>query len=224
MCIRDRGYTGAFIVISHDRYFLDAVTNRTMEIKNTRFFLSEGNYTRHMELMADEQEMLRRIYLNTQKEIRRIESIVEQQRRWGQAHNFITAEAKLKQIERLKAELVAPEKDTSSIHFKFTAREVGGNDVLMCEELSKSYDKPVFKNASMHIRKGERVFLLGPNGCGKTTLMKIIMGLERQDSGTVRLGAKVQPGYYEQTMTSLDPNSTALELSLIHISEPTRPY
>ena len=161
--------------------------------------------------MSTRNEILRRHYANQKKEIHRLEGVVEQQRRWGQAHNFITAEAKLKQIERLKAELVAPEKDTSSIHFKFTAREVGGNDVLMCEELSKSYDKPVFKNASMHIRKGERVFLLGPNGCGKTTLMKIIMGLERQDSGTVRLGAKVQPGYYEQTMTSLDPNSTALE-------------
>ena len=206
-----KSYAGAFIVISHDRYFLDRVTNRTLEIKNGKLTATNGNYSRHVELMSTRNEILRRHYANQKKEIHRLEGVVEQQRRWGQAHNFITAEAKLKQIERLKAELVAPEKDTSSIHFKFTAREVGGNDVLMCEELSKSYDKPVFKNASMHIRKGERVFLLGPNGCGKTTLMKIIMGLERQDSGTVRLGAKVQPGYYEQTMTSLDPNSTALE-------------
>jgi len=206
-----KSYAGAFIVISHDRYFLDRVTNRTLEIKNGRLTATNGNYSRHVELMSTRNEILRRHYANQKKEIHRLEGVVEQQRRWGQAHNFITAEAKLKQIERLKAELVAPEKDTSSIHFKFSAKEAGGNDVLMCEELSKSYDKPVFKNASMHIRKGERVFLLGPNGCGKTTLMKIIMGLERQDSGTVRLGAKVQPGYYEQTMTSLDPNSTALE-------------
>ena len=205
-----KSYAGAFIVISHDRYFLDRVTNRTLEIKNGKLTATNGNYSRHVELMSTRNEILRRHYANQKKEIHRLEGVVEQQRRWGQAHNFITAEAKLKQIERLKAELVAPEKDTSSIHFKFTAREVGGNDVLMCEDLSKSYDKPVFKNASMHIRKGERVFLLGPNGCGKTTLMKIIIGLERQDSGTVRLGAKVQPGYYEQTMTSLDPNSTAL--------------
>lgn len=206
-----KSYSGAFIVISHDRYFLDRVTNRTLEIKNGRLTATNGNYSRHVELMSTRNEILRRHYANQKKEIHRLEGVVEQQRRWGQAHNFITAESKLKQIERLKAELVVPEKDTSSIHFKFSAKETGGNDVLMCDELSKSYDKPVFKNVSMHIRKGERVFLLGPNGCGKTTLMKIIMGLESQDSGTVRLGAKVQPGYYEQTMTSLDPASTALE-------------
>lgn len=206
-----KSYSGAFIVISHDRYFLDRVTNRTLEIKNGGLTATNGNYSRHVELMSTRNEILRRHYANQKKEIHRLEGVVEQQRRWGQAHNFITAESKLKQIERLKAELVVPEKDTSSIHFKFSAKETGGNDVLMCDELSKSYDKPVFKNVSMHIRKGERVFLLGPNGCGKTTLMKIIMGLESQDSGTVRLGAKVQPGYYEQTMTSLDPASTALE-------------
>ena len=206
-----RGYPNAFIVISHDRYFLDRVTNRTLEIKNGRLFSSNGNYSRHMELMSSNNEILRRHYLNQKKEIRRLEGVVEQQRRWGQAHNFITAAAKQKQIERLKAELVEPEKDTASIHFHFTAKEVGGNDVLITEDIAESYDKPIFNGASMHIRKGERVFLLGPNGCGKTTLMKIIMGRETADRGTVRLGAKVQPGYYEQTMTSLDPNSTALE-------------
>ncbi len=206
-----KGYPGAFVVISHDRYFLDKVTNRTLEIKNGRLTATNGNYSRHVELTSTQNEILRRHYANQKKEIHRLEGVVEQQRRWGQAHNFITAEAKLKQIERLKSELVAPEKDTSSIHFKFTARETGGNDVLMCDSLSKSYNRPVFKNASMHIRKGERAFLLGPNGCGKTTLMKIITGREAPDTGTVRLGARVQPGYYEQTMTSLDPASTALE-------------
>ena len=206
-----RGYTGAFIVISHDRYFLDAVTNRTMEIKNTRFFLSEGNYTRHMELMADEQEMLRRKYLNTQKEIRRIESIVDQQRRWGQERNFITAASKQKQADRLRATLVAPERETEGIRFRFHADEVGGNDVLIAEGLSKAYEAPVFRDVTLHVRKGERVFLLGPNGCGKTTLLRVLMRRERPDAGTFYFGAKVRPGYYEQHMTGLNDALSALE-------------
>ena len=205
-----RGYAGAFIVISHDRYFLDAVTNRTMEIKNTRFFLSEGNYTRHAELMADEQEMLRRKYLNTQKEIRRIESIIEQQRRWGQERNFITAASKQKQVERLRATLVAPGRDTEGIRFRFHADEVGGNDVLIAEGLSKAYETPLFRGVDLHVRKGERVFLLGPNGCGKTTLLRILMRKERPDSGSFYFGAKVRPGYYEQHMTGLHNELSAL--------------
>lgn len=206
-----RGYAGACIVISHDRYFLDAVTNRTMEIKNTRFFLSEGNYTRHMELMADEQEAIRRKYVNTQKEIRRIERIIEQQRRWGQERNFITAASKQKQVDRLRETLVAPERETEGIHFRFHADDVGGNDVLIAQGLSKSYGAPVFQGVDLHVRKGERVFLLGPNGCGKTTLLRILMRQEQPDAGSFHFGAKVRPGYYEQHMTSLNDAWTALE-------------
>ena len=205
-----RSYQGAFIVISHDRYFLDAVTGRTMEIKNTRFFLSEGNYTRHTELMADEQERIRRKYINTQKEIRRIENIVAQQRRWGQAHNFVTAASKQKQADRLKETLVAPERETEGIHFRFHADEVGGNDVLIAEGLAKAYEKQVFRNVDMHIRKGEHVFLLGPNGCGKTTLLRILMRAQQPDGGSYRFGAKVRPGYYEQNMDSLNGSLSAL--------------
>lgn len=206
-----KSYQGAFIVISHDRYFLDAVTRRTMEIKNTRFYVSEGNYTRHRELMADEQEMLRRRYVNTQKEIRRIEGIVEQQRRWGQEHNFITAASKQKQADKLRQTLVAPERDTDSIHFHFHADAVSGNDVVIAKGLAKSFDKSVFRNADMLIKKGERAFLLGPNGCGKTTLLKIIMGKLRADAGSCRLGANVHAGYYEQNAASLNSQATAIE-------------
>ena len=206
-----KAYQGAFIVISHDRYFLDAVTRRTMEIKNTRFFVSEGNYTRHRELMADEQEMLRRRYVNTQKEIRRIEGIVEQQRRWGQEHNFITAASKQKQADKLRATLVAPERNTDSIHFRFHADAVSGNDVVVAKGLAKRFDKSVFCNADMLIKKGERVFLLGPNGCGKTTLLKILMGKLKPDAGSYYLGANVHPGYYEQNAAGLSGEVTAIE-------------
>ncbi|MCE5236781.1 MAG: ribosomal protection-like ABC-F family protein [Clostridiaceae bacterium] len=205
-----RAYNGAFIVISHDRYFLDRVTNRTFELKNARLTVSEGNYTRHLELQESEQETIRRVFQNTQKEIRRLEGVVEQQRRWGQEHNFITAASKLKQIERLRSTLVAPEKEPEGIRFHFTAREAGGNEVLVVKELAKSYEKRIFQNASFLVKKGERVFLLGPNGCGKTTLLRIVMGREQADKGISRLGAHVKAGYYEQTMRSLHEENTVI--------------
>ncbi len=207
-----KSYQGAYIVVSHDRYFLDRVTERTMELKNARFYMSEGNYSRHVELMADEQEFLRRKYARAQKEIARIERIVEQQRRWGQEHNFITAASKQKQADRLRAALVAPERETAAIRFHFRANAVSGNDVAVAKGLSKSYNgKNVFHNVDLLLKKGERVFLLGPNGCGKTTLLRVLLHKERQDAGECWLGANVQPGYYEQNLAVKHPDYTSLE-------------
>ena len=204
-------YRGSFIVISHDRYFLDKVTNRTMELKDRRLFISKGNYSRHLELRSTARELEMRQYLRTKKEIKRIEGIVEQQRRWGQERNFITAASKQKQADRLKATLVEPERDSASIHFHFEAKEVGGNDVLAAKKLAKSFDgKFVFRNVDMLIKKGEKVFLLGDNGCGKTTLLNILAGRMRPTEGSYYLGSHVEEAYYEQTMTSLDPEATVL--------------
>ncbi len=204
-------YRGSFIVISHDRYFLDKVTNRTMELKDRRLFISKGNYSRHLELRSTARELEMRQYLRTKKEIKRIEGIVEQQRRWGQERNFITAASKQKQADRLKATLVEPERDSASIHFHFEAKEVGGNDVLAAKKLAKSFDgKIVFRNVDMLIKKGEKVFLLGDNGCGKTTLLNILAGRMRPTEGSYYLGSHVEEAYYEQTMTSLDPEATVL--------------
>ncbi|MDR0840425.1 MAG: ABC-F family ATP-binding cassette domain-containing protein [Christensenellaceae bacterium] len=206
-----RAYNGAFIVISHDRYFLDRVTERTLELKHGRLTSTLGNYSRHMELTSTGNEILRRHYANQKKEIRRLEGVIEQQKRWNQARNYVTIESKRKQIERLKAELVAPEADTASIRFRFAAKAVSGNDVLLCSGLRKAYDRQLFEGVSFNIYRGERVFLLGANGCGKTTLLRLIMGKETPDAGSIRLGANIQPGYYEQTMDSLQPGCSALE-------------
>ena len=207
-----KSYTGAFILISHDRYFLDQVTNRTMEIANGKLFLTQGNYSTHVERRLNANEIARRHYLNTQKEIRRIYGIVEQQRRWNKERNIRTAESKLKQIDRLKATLVEPEKEAASIRFTFTAKEPGGNEVLLCDNLGKSYgEKHLFSDASMLIRRGERVFLLGPNGCGKTTLLRMLMGREVPDTGNSAFGAGVKPAYYEQNMRSLSAEKTILQ-------------
>lgn len=207
-----KSYTGAYIVISHDRYFLDQVTNRTIEITNGKTILTQGNYSAHVEHRSSAQEIALRHYRNTQKEIRRIFGIVEQQRRWNKERNIRTAESKLKQIERLKATLVEPEKDEESIRFTFSAREPGSNDMLIAENLKKSYDgKPVFSDVSLYIGKGEHVFLLGSNGCGKTTLLRILMGREGADGGDAAFGAGVQTAYYEQNMRSMDAEKTVLQ-------------
>lgn len=213
-------YPKAFIAISHDRYFLDKVTQRTFELKNQRLFITNGNYSTHVSGQATQQEIALRHYRNTQREIRRIEGIVEQQRRWGQERNFVTAESKLKQIERLKATLVEPEKATASIRFNFKTQDGCANDVLIAENLSKAYaQKQVFSNIDLHIRKGERVFLLGANGCGKTTLLRILSRHEHPNTGSFYYGSRVSVGYYDQNVNSTVGESTLIES--LHNDYPT---
>lgn len=205
------GYSGAFIVISHDRYFLDKVTSKTMELKDGRLYTSRGNFSRHMELRSSSRELERRNYLRTVKEIKRIEGIIEQQKRWNQAHNYVTAASKQKQADKLRATLVEPERDSAAIRFKFRAKETGGNDVLAAKGLSKAFNgKTVFENVDMLVKKGERVFILGDNGCGKTTLLNILAGKLRPTGGAFYLGAHIYPAYYEQTAVIEDPERSVL--------------
>ncbi|MEL7609700.1 MAG: ABC-F family ATP-binding cassette domain-containing protein [Bacillota bacterium] len=207
-----RAFSGAFIVISHDRYFLDRVTNRTLEIENKRLLSTAGSYSKHIDLKSGEREVALRHYARTQREIKRIEAIVEQQRRFGRERNFITAESKRKQIERLRATLREPDREAGSIRFRFAIAKESGNDVLIGRGLSKSFGKKrLFAGVDLLIKKRERVFLLGPNGCGKTTLLKTLIGKLRPDTGEAYLGANVKPGYYEQDMSALDPSKTALQ-------------
>jgi len=205
-------YPGAFIVISHDRYFLDKVTNTTLELSNARIFSTKGNYSTHVERRSTAQEIARRHYRNTQREIKRIYGIVEQQRRWNRERNIRTAESKLKQIERLKATLVEPEREEKGIRFTFSAKEPSGNEVLAGKNLKKSFgEKLLFQDTELLLRRNECVFLLGPNGCGKTTLLKMLMGKVPPDQGSTVLGARVEPAYYEQNMRSLNPANTVFE-------------
>lgn len=205
-------YKGAYIVISHDRYFLDKVTNTTFEMENKTLHEYKGNYTRYLELKAEAREAQQRVYDRTVKEINRIEGIVEQQKRWGQEHNFITAASKQKQADRLKETLERPEDLPETIKFSFRAKEGGANDVLIAKALSKSFDGvTVFQNAELDIKRNTTTFILGENGCGKTTLLKILMGQYQPDSGEYKYGNNIQCGYYDQAQTDLDPSKTVID-------------
>ncbi len=205
-------YKGAYIVISHDRYFLDKVTDTTFEMENRTLREYKGNYTRYLELKAEAREAQQRVYDRTVKEINRIEGIVEQQKRWGQEHNFITAASKQKQADRLKETLEKPEDLPEAIKFTFRAKEGGANDVLIAKGLSKSFDgTAVFTNAELDIKKNTTTFILGENGCGKTTLLKILTGEYRADSGEYKFGNNIQFGYYDQAQTDLDPSKTVID-------------
>ena len=207
-----KNYGGAYIVISHDRYFLDKVTGRTLEMEGKTVTSYKGSYSRYLDLKAEKRLAMERVYENTQREIKRIEGIIEQQRRWNQERNYVTIASKQKQIDRLEATLEKPEEDPESIRFQFKASRRSGDEVLTAEDVSLSFDGPkLFDHVNLEIRRGEKVFLIGPNGCGKTSLFKILLGQYQPDGGLVKLGAGVDLGYYEQSQMSLHDEKTVID-------------
>lgn len=207
-----KNYSGSYIVISHDRYFLDAVTNRTFEIEHTHLTEYKGNYTKFLRLKEENRLAMQRVYDNTQREIKRIEGIIEQQKRFNQERNYVTIASKQKSIDRLEATLQKPEDEPDTIRFQFKASQRGGNDVLMAEDLALQFgDNRLFRHVNLNIKRGEKVFLIGPNGCGKTSLLKILLGIYRQTFGDYRFGANIDVGYYDQAQGNLDESKTVID-------------
>ena len=207
-----RDFKGAMIIISHDRYFLDAVTDKTVEIEHSKCMTYKGAYSEFIKKKQAYEQALENKYQNDIKEIHRIEGIIEQQRRWNRERNIRMAESKQKEIDRIKAQMVEPDGSLEGIRMRFDVRHESGNDVLIAKDLSKAFgDKRLFKNVDMHITKGERVFILGDNGCGKTTLFRILNGKLRPDSGEYEYGAMVDVGYFDQMQENLNLNNTAID-------------
>ena len=199
-----QSYKGSFIIISHDRYFLDKVTNRTFELEYGRLRTYNGGYSDYVKQREIEKKTEERNYSNTMREIERLEGVIEQQRRWNREKNIKTAESKQKVIDRLEKNLVRPMDEPDELTFSFKALEGGGNDVLIAENVGMSFDdKEFFKNCSLHITKGEKIFLLGANGCGKTTLIKNIIGKYEPSKGSIRIGTNIHIGYYDQIQENL---------------------
>ena len=193
-------YKGSFIVISHDRYFLDKVTTETYELENKRLTIYSGNYSKYLKLKEEKNKTLSRRYDNTQKEIERIEGIIEQQKTWSQERNYKIIRNKQKMIDRLQDSLEKPDAVLDKLDFKFKTVSGGNKEVLIVDKLAKAFDENhIFENVSLEVLKKERVFLIGPNGSGKTTLLKIIQGKLKQNAGDFKVGSNIKVAYYNQT-------------------------
>lgn len=204
-------YPGALLVVSHDRYFLDKICTSILSLEHGSVKRYAGNYSQFYQKREQQRIEEERHYKNAQREIQRMENMITQLRRWNREKSIRTAESKEKQLAKLKDSVKAPTPIAPTLGFSLSVAQASGQDVLIAEHLSKAYNKPLFTDVSLHIRKGERVFLLGPNGCGKTTLFRILMKKIKPDVGLVQYGANVRPGYYDQTQSGLSPQATALE-------------
>ena len=208
-----RSYKKTLILISHDRYFLDRAANKILDIEHTEATIYNGNYSAYAVQKAEQRKALAKKHELQQKEISRIEAIIDQQRRWGQAHNFITIKSKQKQIEHLEKDSVsAPKNLPKNISLRFSEARESGSDVLFAENISKSYgERKILSDISFEVKKRDRIIIVGPNGCGKSTLVRILGGLDEDYSGVLRFGYNVIPGYYDQEQQTLDNDSTVLE-------------
>lgn len=202
----------SFMVISHDRYFLDKVTARTFELENKRMTPYKGNYSAYLPQRDERRLTAQRVYDNTVKEINRLEGIIEQQRRWNREKNIKTAESKQKIVDKLEQNLQRPEALPEGMTFRLGISEQSGEDVLEVSDLSLSFgDVPLFRNVSMEIHRGEKIFILGPNGCGKTSLIKTLLGQYTAQSGRIRYGVGVKKGYYDQIQSGMDSSKSVFE-------------
>ena len=203
-------YRGSVLVISHDRYFLDHVCTGMVEILMGVSEQYSGNYTRYIAQRQERFETRIRAYELQQKEIERQQAIIARYRMFNREKSIRAAESREKALERM--EKLDKPVDERSIRFSFEARRRTGEDVLMVREVSKSFgEKHLFSGLTLHVRAGDRVALIGPNGVGKSTLIKLIVGEESPDTGDIRYGANVDIGYYDQHQSSLHPEKTVLD-------------
>ena len=203
-------YKGSVLVISHDRYFLDHVCNCMVEILMGVSEQYNGNYTRYIAQREERFETRIRAYELQQKEIERQQAIIARYRMFNREKSIRAAESREKALERM--EKLEKPIDERSIRFQFEARRRTGEDVLMIRDVGKTFgEKHLFSHLDLHVRSGDRIALIGPNGVGKSTLIKLITGEVESDSGDIRFGSNVDLGYYDQHQSSLHPEKTVLD-------------
>lgn len=204
-------YKGAVIIVSHDRYFLDRIAGKIIELDNTKSTVFKGNYSAY----AVKKEQLRiaeyNAYMNQQREIKHQEEVIEKLKSFNREKSIKRAESREKMLNKIEV-LEKPTEVRADMHLHLEPRIVSGNDVLNVENISKSFDKlTLFEELSFSVKRGEHIAIIGDNGTGKTTILKIINGLLAPDAGVIRPGTNVEIGYYDQEHHVLHPKKTLFE-------------
>ncbi|MCI9450278.1 MAG: ABC-F type ribosomal protection protein [Clostridiales bacterium] len=204
-------YKKTVIVVSHDRYFLDRVTNKTLDVENKTAHLYRCSYSKFTEEKKKAREVAEKKYELQQKEIARLEAYIENQRRWNRERNIIAAESREKAIARME-KVERPADEPKKVKFSISSSGESGNDVLELRSVGITFPgRVLFENLSFLLKKGERLFISGANGCGKSTLIRTLMGERSPSSGTIEFGYNVKIGYYAQENQNLDPQNTVLD-------------
>ena len=205
-------YKKCVIIISHDRYFLDKITNKTLIMEHKSAKLYNGGYTKALKQSEADAEIQMRHYKNQQKEIARQEAYIEQQRAWTRERNIIAAESRLKLLQKMER-VERPKEAPKPIKMKFNSSIESGNDVLTVKSLSFAYEgaKPLFSDFSLLVKKRDRLFFVGANGTGKSTLIKLLIGKLTPSAGYVEAGYNVKVGYYDQENQNLCDTNTVLD-------------
>ncbi|MDE7199362.1 MAG: ATP-binding cassette domain-containing protein, partial [Lachnospiraceae bacterium] len=204
-------YKGAVIIVSHDRYFLDRIATKVIELDNTKATVFSGNYSAY----AAGKEMLRtaayNAYMKQQQEIKHQEAVIEKLKSFNREKSLKRAESREKMLDKIEV-LEKPVEARADMHLKLEPKFQSGNDVLQVEGLSKAFGPlSLFENLSFELKKGEHVAIIGDNGTGKTTILKMINELLPPDSGSIRLGTNVAIGYYDQEHHVLHPEKTLFQ-------------
>lgn len=192
-----KNFNGAVLIVAHDRYFLDGVAEKIIELNNCKATTFLGNYTDYANKKKALREAELKAYLNQQKEIAHQEAVIEKLRSFNREKSIKRAESREKVLDKIER-VNKPTEIDASMKISLKPHKESGKDVLNVENLTKSFDEVLFENISFEIKKGERVAIIGGNGTGKTTLLKIINGLLLPDSGKIKLGTNVEIGYYDQ--------------------------
>ena len=204
-------YPGAVFIVSHDRYFLDKVVTKVVEIEAGHVRMYSGNYSAYAEKKAQLRDAQYKAYLNQQRDIKHQEAVIVKLKSFNREKSIKRAESREKMLNKIQR-IEKPLEVQSQMRLSLEPRVVSGNDVLTVEELSKSFpQQKLFSNISFQIKRGERVALIGNNGTGKTTMLKILNGLLDADAGSFSLGAKVQIGYYDQEHHVLHAEKTIFQ-------------